>query len=78
MPMLRAAASARRNGYIAYDPQEDTETFLPRRDHRIVPSYIAYDPQEDTETAQYVAQGAARRRVTSPTIRKRILKRWAW
>ena len=38
-------------GYIAYDPQEDTETRSSRRASawRSV-GYIAYDPQEDTET----------------------------
>mgnify|MGYP005843761683 CR=1 FL=1 len=49
----------RRGCYIAYDPQEDTETDTlsfacldPKG------SYIAYDPQEDTETDDGVA-GAA-------------------
>ena len=36
--------------------------------------YIAYDPQEDTETHATGGLGHAHPVVTSPTIRKRILK----
>ena len=38
------------------------------------PGYIAYDPQEDTETHRRADGGVGGRVVTSPTIRKRILK----
>mgnify|MGYP005851652805 CR=1 FL=1 len=64
-----------RCGYIAYDPQEDTETI--NADNPPVGqlfSYIAYDPQEDTETPLTPRSAARSRNVTSPTIRKRILK----
>ena len=37
-------------GYIAYDPQEDTETNVPLSNPSRSMCYIAYDPQEDTET----------------------------
>ena len=37
-------------GYIAYDPQEDTETICASISREMRGSYIAYDPQEDTET----------------------------
>ena len=72
---MEAAADYRPLRYIAYDPQEDTETssranaFNPR-----LIGYIAYDPQEDTETGDAARRGAYRGCVTSPTIRKRILK----
>ena len=36
--------------YIAYDPQEDTETRRAPDQGLIGMGYIAYDPQEDTET----------------------------
>ena len=36
--------------YIAYDPQEDTETVERGYPFGDRGSYIAYDPQEDTET----------------------------
>ena len=53
--------------YIAYDPQEDTETgqsVYPVRPSR---RYIAYDPQEDTETDQH----EVRRRPNMPLHRLR-------
>ena len=62
-------------GYIAYDPQEDTET--PTLQTRRFPKkhgYIAYDPQEDTETLKNDNHCSSMGFVTSPTIRKRILK----
>ena len=37
-------------GYIAYDPQEDTETCTLDHGSLALDCYIAYDPQEDTET----------------------------
>ena len=37
--------------YIAYDPQEDTETSRSMSRCSTRYCYIAYDPQEDTETA---------------------------
>ena len=44
---------AMRRCYIAYDPQEDTETVAVMDDDiRKRAGYIAYDPQEDTETRQ--------------------------
>ena len=67
------AAPARNSSYIAYDPQEDTETSRAPDGTRSFRCYIAYDPQEDTETAPGCCPGAGSR-VTSPTIRKRILK----
>ena len=48
------------HGYIAYDPQEDTETQRRPPRAEIEWRYIAYDPQEDTETelqAMLVAPG---------------------
>ena len=66
--------SGRLLSYIAYDPQEDTETvgkcFTP---YDAFLSYIAYDPQEDTETLCRL-RNTLLHGVTSPTIRKRILK----
>ena len=41
-------------GYIAYDPQEDTETASASpHPWSASPRYIAYDPQEDTETRSH-------------------------
>ena len=64
-------------GYIAYDPQEDTETSWTGAALSLNNRYIAYDPQEDTETANALPGPSWQSGVTSPTIRKRILKRRA-
>ena len=64
----------RRRSYIAYDPQEDTETPTLRLRIGGDGGYIAYDPQEDTETPGRSRPIWSRSPVTSPTIRKRILK----
>ena len=43
-------SSTLRERYIAYDPQEDTETSGGVVESQPSCRYIAYDPQEDTET----------------------------
>ena len=48
---------------------------MDRVDHWRSMCYIAYDPQEDTETGNENMQSSPPSSVTSPTIRKRILKR---
>ena len=74
-PLNRACGLQFGQSYIAYDPQEDTETPPPPRpESRRRCGYIAYDPQEDTETAALGDACLQILGVTSPTIRKRILK----
>ena len=72
--MRDAIKRSARQGYIAYDPQEDTETVKPRVPSDFTDGYIAYDPQEDTETDWPNGAWDSLELVTSPTIRKRILK----
>ena len=55
--MLVAERTGVLPGYIAYDPQEDTETRRDGHGHAELLGYIAYDPQEDTETSERAVLG---------------------